>query len=419
MTLLLISLLASAFFSGMEMAFVSANRLQAELDMNQGGRSSKIVMHLLARPERFIATMLVGNNLALVLFGLQSARLISSWLFGVDQWEATPSPLLALTAQTLIATATVLVLAEFLPKSFFQIRPNKWMIWLSFPLLIVHYILLFPAVIVLGISRLIVAKGPNEGVADQLGAVDLEHYIRELNDRPAAENELDLNNELEILQNALDLPDVKARDCLVPRNEIVAVEVGAKLEELEALFEATGLSKIVVYQEDIDHIIGYVHTKDLFQNPEEIRSILHPTFIVPEPMPADEIMKQFIQRRRHLAVVIDEFGGTSGILTMEDIVEELIGEIEDEHDSDVLTERELGPGHFIFSARLEIDALNKRHELGLPKEEDYETLGGLIIHHAQLIPEVGHVLQLEGSTLIVTSVQGHRIDTIELDKSRG
>jgi|TARA_B110000211_G_C14034085_1_gene533602 CBS domain containing-hemolysin-like protein len=419
MTLLLLSLFASAFFSGMEMAFVSANRLQAELDMNQGGRGSKIVMHLLGRPERFITTMLVGNNLALVLFGLQSAILISGWLFGVERWEDTPSPFLALTVQTLIATATVLVLAEFLPKSIFQVRSNKWLRWLSFPLLIVHYALLFPAVIVLGLSRLVVARGEDEGAGDQLGAVDLEYYIRELNDRPEADAELDLNNELEILQNALDLPDVKARDCLVPRNEIVAVEVDEELVVLEALFASTGLSKIVVYQEDIDQIIGYVHTKDLFQNPAEIRSILHPTFIVPEPMAADEIMKEFIRRKRHLAVVVDEFGGTSGILTTEDIVEELIGEIEDEHDSDLLTERELGAGHFIFSARLEIDALNKRHALGLPKEEDYETLGGLIIHHAQLIPEVGHVLQLGDSTLIVTSVLGHRIDTIELYKSRG
>jgi CBS domain containing-hemolysin-like protein len=422
LTILALSLLASAFFSGMEMAFVSTNRLQAELDMNQGGKASRIVMHLLGRPERFITTMLVGNNLALVLFGLQSAKLISIALFGAPAWEDVNHPMAALATQTIMATITVLLLAEFLPKSIFQIRPNKWLRWVSLPLLLVHYILLLPAIVVLGISRLLMGRrkqvDANES-ADQLGTVDLDYYLRSLNERPASETELNLNNEIEILQNALELPDVKARDCLVPRNEIVAVAIEEEIAELEALFEATGLSKIVVYQDDVDHIIGYVHTKDLFQNPSNIRSILHPTFIIPEPMGADEIMKEFIRRRRHLAVVVDEFGGTSGILTMEDIVEELIGEIEDEHDADALTERELAPGHFLLNARLEIDALNKRHGFGLPKEEDYETLGGLIIHHAEHIPEVGHVLQLGNITLIVTAVLGHRIDAIELHKSDG
>ncbi|MGB1618265.1 MAG: CNNM domain-containing protein, partial [Flavobacteriales bacterium] len=257
--LLLSSLLASAFFSGMEIAYVSANRLQAELDRKQGGLAGRLVEFLLRRPERFIATMLVGNNLALVVFGLESGALLSQWIFGVDTWETAPSPLLALAVQTAIATVVILITAEFLPKSFFHGAPNLWLRVLSIPLVIVHTLLLPPAMVVLALSRLFLGRKEEDGADDSLGAVDLNHFVRSLNERlDGEEEETALDNELQILQNALDFSSLKARDCLVPRNEIVALDAGAGLDELDRCFQETGLSKVVIYRGDIDHIVGYV-----------------------------------------------------------------------------------------------------------------------------------------------------------------
>ena len=311
LTLLLLSLLASAFFSGMEIAYVSANRLQAELDRNSGGITGRIVDHLLRRPERFIAFMLVGNNLAVVIFGLESGRLLGTLLFGVPEWESAASPLAALAVQTAIATLVVLVTAEFLPKSFFHGAPNRWLRVFSLPLFLLHYMLLAPASVVLALSRIFLGRKPDAEREEQLGAVDLDHYVRGLNERLDPEDEAELDNELQILQNALDFSNLKARDCLVPRNEIIAVEVDSSLTELERCFSDTGLSKVVVFRGDIDHIVGYVHSKDVLRRAflpsqdgqgssgADIASFLHPTIIVPEPMGVQDILAEFIRRRRH------------------------------------------------------------------------------------------------------------------------
>ena len=424
--LLLLSLTASAFFSGMEIAYVSANRLQAELDRNSGGIAGRIVEHLMRRPEQFIASMLVGNNLALVIFGLESGALLGHWLFGVPDWESAASPLLALAIQTAIATVVVLVTAEFLPKSFFHGAPNHWLRILSLPLFIIHYLLLAPALVVLALSRIFLGRKPDEDGDERLGAVDLDHYVRGLNERIDPEEEAELDNELQILQNALDFSNLKARDCLVPRNEIVAVEVDSSLVELERCFSETGLSKVVVFRGDIDHIVGYVHSKDVLRRAfltagegqetqaEDIAGFLHPTIIVPEPMGVQDILTEFIRRRRHLAVVVDEYGGTSGILTMEDIVEELIGDIEDEHDNEALVEMELGPGHYRFSARQDVDDLNERFGLQLPESETYETLGGLVLAYTEEIPPEGHRIDIDDITLTVNRVDGARIVLVEV-----
>ena len=425
LTLLLLSLLASAFFSGMEIAYVSANRLQAELDRNSGGIAGRIVEHLLRRPEQFIASMLVGNNLALVIFGLESGALLGQLLFGVPDWESAPSPLTALAVQTAIATVVVLITAEFLPKSFFHGAPNRWLRILSIPLFAIHYLLLAPALVVLALSRIFLGRKPDADREEQLGAVDLDHYVRGLNERLDPEEEAELDNELQILQNALDFSNLKARDCLVPRNEIVAVEVDSDLAELERCFAETGLSKVVAFRGDIDHIVGYVHSKDVLRRaflatpegqepPSDVASFLHPTIIVPEPMGVQDILTEFIRRKRHLAVVVDEYGGTSGILTMEDIVEELIGDIEDEHDNEALVEMELGPGHYRFSARCEVDDLNARFGLQLPEDEAYETLGGLVLSLTEEIPPAGHRLELDGMSLTVNRVDGARIVLVEV-----
>lgn len=410
-----ISLLASAFFSGMEIAFVSANRLQLELDANSNWRG-KILLHLASRTKLFIATMLVGNNLALVFCGLESGALISEGIFHVRDWTEAAQPLLVLATQTVATTAVILVLAEFIPKAVFHTHSNFWLKFFAVPLVIVHYILLIPGMFVVGLSqfsiRLVGRSLRNDEHDEELGATDLDHFIREMSGRMEPEQELE--HELQIMQNALVFNKVLARDCLIPRNEVVAVDLETPLQEVKDLFVSTGLSKIVVYREDIDQTIGYVHSKDLFKDPESIKSILHPTFVVPEPMPADDVLKRFIQRKRHLAIVVDEFGGTSGILTMEDIMEQLIGDIEDEHDNEDLIEDALDEGKWRFSARLDVEDLNERYGLQLPLNDAYETLGGLLLHHAEEIPESGFSLPLEGYQLEVEEVSSSKIQTVIL-----
>ena len=409
-----ISLLASAFFSGMEIAFVSANRLQIELDAQQGWRG-RLLAHLSSKPQQFIATMLVGNNLALVFCGLESGSLISEWLFHVADWPDAQHPIAALATQTGITTLVILVIAEFIPKALFHANANFWLKFFALPLTLLHYLMVIPGAFVVWLSRLAIMLFGKQHTAlritDQpMGATDLDHFIREISGR--MEPEQALEHELQIMQNALEFNKVLARDCLIPRNEVVAVELETPLDEVRELFVSSGLSKIVVYKGDIDQTIGYVHSKDLFKNPTSVKSILHPTFVVPEPMPADDVLRRFIQKRRHLAIVVDEFGGTSGILTMEDIMEQLIGDIEDEHDIEDSIEEEIEPGYYRFSARLDVEDLNEKFELELPTMEAYETLGGLMLHHAEEIPEQGFTLELDGCILIVEEVSSSKIQTI-------
>lgn len=415
--IILASLLGSAFFSGMEIAFVSANRLQLELDAKQG-LSGQLLSHFTRRPELFIATMLVGNNLALVFCGLESGALISTSLFDAADWNSAANPILALSVQTLLTTLIVLVLAEFIPKSLFHGDPNYWLRALAWPLAIVHGLLFLPGLLVVGLSqgtiRLVGRRDTEdeEREPERLGATDLDHFIREISGRMEPEQELE--HELQIMQNALEFNKIQARDCLIPRNEVVAVDMDTPVSEVRQLFVSTGLSKIVVYKGDIDGIVGYVHSKDLFRMPEQLKHILHPTFVVPEPMAADDILRKFIQRRRHLAVVVDEFGGTSGILTMEDVMEELVGDIEDEHDFEELVEEEIEDGYWRFSARCDVEDLNERYDLELPVHEAYETLGGLILHLAENIPDPGFTIPIRDCILEVETVEQNRIGLVRV-----
>ncbi len=414
---ILVSLVGSAFFSGMEIAFVSANRLQLELDAKQGFRG-QLLTQFVKRPQLFIATMLVGNNLALVFCGIESGALISESLFSASDWNTAASPVFALATQTLITTMVVLVLAEFIPKSIFHADPNHWLRIFAVPLALVHAVLALPGLLVVGLSHLtlgLVGRGNDRDIEsreERLGATDLDHFIREISGRMEPEQELE--HELQIMQNALEFNKIQARDCLIPRNEVVAVDMETPVAEVRDLFVSTGLSKIVVYKGDIDQIVGYVHSKDLFRMPDQLKHILHPTFVVPEPMAADELLRRFIQRRRHLAVVVDEFGGTSGILTMEDVMEELVGDIEDEHDFEGLIEEEIEPGYWRFSARCDAEELNERYGLELPLHEAYETLGGLILHQAADIPEPGFTLPVSNCILEVETVEQNRIGLVRV-----
>lgn len=414
LVIIALSLLASAFFSGMEIAYVSANRLQLELDAKSTWQG-KILAHLAGRPQLFIATMLVGNNLALVFCGLESGSLISNWIFQVKDWTVATNPFAVLATQTALTTAVILVLAEFIPKALFHANANFWLKFFAAPLLIIHYLLMIPGYIVVALSKISIqlmgkSVKTEDKTNEQLGATDLDHFIREISGRMEPEQELE--HELQIMQNALEFNKVLARDCLVPRNEVVAVDLETPLEEVKDMFISTGLSKIVIYRDDIDQTIGYVHSKDLFKNPDSIKSIIHPTFVVPEPMPADDVLKRFIQRKRHLAIVVDEFGGTSGILTMEDIIEQLVGDIEDEHDNEELIEEELGPGRWRFSARLDVELMNETYGLSMPALDDYETIGGLVIHHAEDIPEPGFTLRFDQCLITVEQVDRSKIQTV-------
>lgn len=413
-----LSLLFSAFFSGMEIAFVSANKLKVELDNKQGRFSARILSLFYDQPKRFIAAMLVGNNLALVFYGIEAGAVIATWLFGVEDWNDASNPYLALSGQTLISTAVILVTAEFLPKSLFRINPNGILSILALPLLLIYSILFIPAWLVTLLSTTFLKtflKANTENEKAVFGSIDLDHYLKDLTEN--MDPDQDLEHEIQILQNALDFSQLKARDCLIPRNEIIAMDVEDDMSKLKEQFIETGLSKMVIYRDTIDNIIGYVHVREVFKQPEQITKVLMPAFIVPEPMAANEILESFIKKKRNLAVVVDEFGGTSGIITIEDIVEEIFGEIEDEHDKEEMIERQVSENHFQFSARLEIDYLNDEYELDLPENDEYDTLGGLIIHHTEDIPEQNDTITVDEYILRVLTVTNTRIGLVDLRRT--
>ncbi len=415
--IVILSLVASAFSSGMEIAFITSNKLKIELDRKQGVFAADIVAHFVRHPKMFIATMLVGNNIALVIYGLYMGEAIVH-LFEVNTpaFAAALGEYGMLITQTLLSTVIVLVFGEFIPKAIFSINPNRWLNLFAIPVLIWYVVLWIFASFITLISDLFLrifvrTKSSNEVV--EFGRIDLDHYLSEATgniDRTKA-----IDHEIQIFQNALDFSKVKVRDCFVPRNEIVGIEITQSVEELKRLFIETRLSKILVYRENIDHIIGYVHSFELFKKPEMIQHILRPVEIVPEPMPANEILETFIKNKKSIAVVVDEYGGTAGIVTMEDIVEEIFGEIEDEHDKEETTEKIIDEKNFEFSARLDIDYLNEKYDLGLPENnEQYDTLGGLLLHIYEDIPEEGDIIEHENFTFVASKVSETRIELVKI-----
>lgn len=404
------ALIASAFFSGAEIAFVSSNKLKIELDKNKGLLSGKILSKFVEKDSRFIATMLLGNNIALVVYGIYMAKLIEPWLeqFIDSSW-------LILLSQTIFSTLLILVTAEFLPKATFQINPNRALQILSAPLWLVHKLLfpltLFTMFLSNGILRLFKVDTANSKAV--FSKVDLDDYVRDLSERMEDENELD--NEMEILQNALAFSNIKARDCMIPRTDIMALSIEDDIDELKKQFIETGLSKIIIYRDTIDNIIGYVHSFELFKHPSRIKEILIPITFVPEAIPGKELLELFTKQHGNIAIVVDEFGGTSGLVTIEDVIEEIFGDIEDEHDKDVLLEERINESQFLFSARQDIDYLNEEYELDLEESTEYETLGGLILHHTESIPEIGTVVQLEKYKLTIKEVSDRRIEVIKLE----
>lgn len=411
---ILVCLLLSAFFSGMEIAFVASNRIFLEIEKQQKGLRALGLKLLTKNPSRFIATMLVGNNIALVVYGIFMGDRILQLL--VEQSYLTGSTeFLLLFYQTLISTGIILLTAEFLPKVFFQLYANTFMKIFVAPAAFFYFLLSPITALIIALTDSILKRF---GVAaDQvqlsISKVELGNYIEEQVERTKDKENLDA--EIQIFQNALEFSEVKAREAMVPRAEITAVDQSIALKGLYDLFVSTGFSKILVYKDTIDDIIGYVHAFELFKKPKKIQHALLPVAFVPEPMPVNKVLKVLTKQHKSIAVVLDEYGGTAGIVTLEDIVEELFGEIEDEHDHVQLYEKQLSENRFEFSARLEVDYLNKTYQLNLPEDEFYETLGGLIVFNTEEIPEKNSKIEIAGYTMTIKNVASNKIERIVVE----
>ena len=386
--IIVLSLILSAFFSGMEIAYVSSNKIHIEIEKKQRGLLSKLLTKITAKPSKFIATMLIGNNIALVIYGFYMGDVLVEWF----ATHLSPTSILvnelSLLSQTVVSTLVILVTAEFLPKVFFQIYANSLLKLFAFPAFIFYMLFSFVSDFVIWISDVLLKylfKTEGDEVQLAFSKIELGNYITEQMESVEAHDTVD--SEIQIFKNALEFSEVKSREVMVPRTELTAIEIHDALTKLNELFTQTGHSKILVYKTTIDDILGYVHSFDLFKDPKNIKSMLRPVEYVPETMFAKDVLNVLIKKRKSLAVVLDEYGGTSGIMTVEDVIEELVGEIEDEHDTVELIEQKTNKNTFIFSARLEVDYLNETYKLQLPDSENYETLGGFIVHYTEEIPE--------------------------------
>lgn len=412
LTIIIVStILLSAFFSGIEIAFISANRLKIAIDKEQGGLSSKILAYFSNKPSWFIGTLLLGNNISLVIYSIFMGTAFNH-LFGLTENETSFSVVMI---QTIISTIVLLFLAEFLPKAIFRINANSILSATAILLMVVYVLLFIPTFITIGLAELIlrifIKKEDNEDFV-KFEKVDLDDFLEE--GLSGATDDDDQDYEVKIFHNALNFNEVIARDCMIPRNEIIAVEINDDLSELNQIFIETNLSKVLVYKETIDNIIGYVHSFEMFKQPESIKAALLPVSIIPESMTANKVLADLIKKNRSIAVVIDEFGGTAGMLTMEDVIEEIFGEIEDEHDSEEVVQEILENGEFLFGGRIEIDTINEKYDIELPESEEYETLAGFIINQLEDIPEEGDVFQFENYKFTIREVSSTKIDLVHI-----
>ena len=387
---LLITMVFSAFFSGMEIAFVSSNRLLAEVAREKNELSQRAIDLFYRHPSNFVSTMLVGNNIALVIYGILFAQIFDQTLFlGLDDASRV-------TADTLLSTFVVLFTGEFLPKTIFKSNPNGMLSFFALPALVCYVVLWpisrFATMLSKGLLRLVGVKLEKATEEKEFTKVDLDYLVQSSIDNARTDDEID--EEVKIFQNALDFSETKVRDCMVPRTEIDAVEDTASIDELKQRFIESGHSKILVYHEDIDHIVGYIHSQEMFRNPADWTKNIRPMTFVPETMLASRMMQTLLQQKKSLGVVVDEFGGTSGLISLEDIVEEIFGDIEDEHDSVRYVAKRLDDGEYMLSARLEIEKVNEMFDLHLPESDEYMTVGGYILHEYQSFPKLNEVIKI-------------------------
>jgi CBS domain containing-hemolysin-like protein len=406
-------LMLSAFFSGMEIAFVSSNRVRLALQIKRPGLVSSALAKITENPSKFIATTLVGNNIALVIYGLFMGDFIIERIYpesaGIDDLALS-----IVFVQTLISAVVILITAEFLPKVVFQIYANALLQFFAIPTVLFYHVLSPLTNAFLWFSNVILKrffKTNEDHIPTAFSRVDLEEYVTE---QVESTDDEDLDSEVQIFHNALTFNDLKAREVMVPRAEVTAVDRYVSIKELISLFSSTGFSKILVYKGNLDNVVGYIHAFDLFKKPKNIRSITHPVEFVPESMLIKDILNSLIKKRKSIAIVLDEYGGTAGMITLEDIVEELFGEIEDEYDQVDLTELKLETGDYIFSARLEVDYLNDKYKLNLIENDQYETLGGYIVYHTENIPNKGEIVKIGDYDFEIQKVTTSKIEIIKI-----
>jgi len=408
--IIVLSIIASAFFSGMEIAYFTSNKLYIELEKKEGGFVGILLEKLTKNPSKFITTMLVGNNIALVIYGFYMGNLLMTLLtpFGIKDF-------FMFLIQTIISTLIILVTAEFLPKAIFRVYANETLKYFALPAYLFYLLLSVISQFIMLLSNFLLKfffKIKPDEAHLAFSKAELGHFLNEQLESVNEAKEID--SEIQIFQNALEFQNVRAREVMIPRTEIIAVDVSDSINTIKKEFIETGLSKILVYKNNLDEIIGYVHSFELFKNPKSIRSILLPVEFVPETMMINVAMDILIKKRKSIAIVLDEYGGTSGIITVEDIIEELFGEIEDEHDSSELLEVKINDHEFNFSARLEVDYLIETYNLELPEDEAYETLGGLIVYHTEKIPVKGEIIELAPFQFTILKVSHTKIEEIHL-----
>jgi len=409
-TVALLSLFFSAFFSGIEIAFISANKLQLELDKNTGKFPSNIISYFSKNESDFITTMLVGNNIALVVYGIVMTQILTPELN-----EYFSSSLSLLLAQTFITTIIVLITAEFLPKAIFRIFPNQILKISSLPIWLFFVVFRPLALLMLNTANIILKYIFKQEISNDkqvFGKNDLDDFLSNVK---SAEGIEDTRVEVEMLQNALDLTDKKVRECMVPRTDIIAMDMLSSINDVKEKFIKTKLSKLLIYKGNIDKVIGYIHSSDLFKNPKNVRSVLLPISFVPESMLAMDMLNQFIENNKGVALVVDEFGGTSGMITIEDVTEEIVGEIVDEHDVEELTDEQLSENSFLFLGKIDIEMVNKKYNLQLPESDEYETIAGLLLHHFEEIPKKDDVIELEEYQFNIINVNETTIQEVRLE----
>ncbi len=408
--IIVITLLLSGFFSGMEIAFVSADRLKFEIDKQKKTITTSIISFLFKNPQQFISTILVGNNIAIVIYGIEMAVVLEEPLASISDNKVVLTLL-----QTVVSTAIVLFTGEFLPKTIFRINPNLWLSIFSIPIWI-FYILLYPiSKFTTSISMLLLkafGMKRNEQHSKTFSRADLNYWFQENMEHV----EESIDSEVIYFKNALDFSNVKIKDCMIPRNEMVALEDTTTLDELKNKFIESGLSKIIIFHDNIDNILGYIHTSEIFKNAKEWRKHIIPIPIVPETMSANHLMGRLIKEKKSMAVVVDEFGGTAGIVTREDIVEEIVGEIEDEHDNKHLVGKMVNPNEFIFSGRMEIDSINQQFSLDIPESDDYVTIAGYILNKIQNFPMVNDEIVIDDFKIKILKMTSNKIELVDLKK---
>ena len=412
--IIIVSIIFSSFFAGMEIAYVSANRLKIEIESKKSKFLLGTLGLFLRNPAQFITSMLIGNNLILVIYSVFMAIMLEPFIQKINsnQW-------VVLTIQTIISTIIILITGDFTAKILFRINPNKILKTFVMPAAFFYYVFYPASIFTMFISKIFIrvltgekiVKKEDTFVFDRYDLSDLVSLQQEQKNR---EQSAIISRNAEMLQNVLDFRDITARECIVPRNELAVIEINETLDKLISKFSETGFSRILVYENNIDNIVGFIHISDMFNHPASLKSIVHQIDIVPETMPANKLLKTFIKKHKTMALVVDEFGGTSGIVTLEDILEEIVGEIEDEHDVNEYIEIQLDNNKYLFSGRLEIDYLNEKYELEIDKDENYETLAGFIIHHYRNIPKNNQIITVKNFLFKIVKATNTQILTVEM-----